>query len=63
MQQVAGVVARAGRVALIDVAREVGPHGSLCYGYRTVDRALRAGLVRTAPPLAGRRGLSLVSAS
>lgn len=27
------------------VAERVGPHGSLRYGYRTVDRALRAGLL------------------
>lgn len=60
MRLVHSVVRHAPR-ALIDVAREVGPHGSLHFGYQTIHRALRAGLVRTAPPLPGRRGLSLVA--
>lgn len=32
-----------------DAAREVGPHGSTCYGYRTVKRAVSAGLVVQRP--------------
>ena len=47
--------------AVIDVARRVGPHGSLCYGYATIRRALRAGIVRYAPPLPGRRGNSIIA--
>lgn len=34
-----------GGIAIIDAARLVGPHGSLQYGYRTVNRAIKAGLV------------------
>ena len=30
----------------IDVARVVGPNGSLRYGYRTVDRCIARGLIR-----------------
>ena len=30
----------------IDVAKVVGPNGSLRYGYRTVDRCIARGLVR-----------------
>lgn len=61
MSAVVNAVARHnGRATLIDVAREVGPHGSLHYGYQTVGRALAAGLVGRAAPLPGRRGLSLV---
>jgi hypothetical protein len=47
-------------VAVIDVARRIGPHGSLMYGYQTIHRAVRAGLVAYAPPLPGRRGASLI---
>jgi hypothetical protein len=39
----------------------VGPHGSLCFGYKIIDRALLADLCHTAPPLPGRRGLTLVA--
>lgn len=38
-----------GPCVAIDVARYVGPHGSLNYGYRTVHRCLRAGLLRSVP--------------
>lgn len=31
--------------AILPVARWVAPHGALCYGYRTVHRAIRAGLI------------------
>ena len=48
-------------IAVIDAARRVGPHGSLCYGYQTVRRAVKAGIVRYGPPLPGRRGASLIA--
>ncbi len=32
--------------AILPVARRVGPHGSTRYGYSTVHRAIRAGLIR-----------------
>lgn len=60
MRRVAHLVYVHGRITLIDVARQVGPHGSLRYGYETIERAIRAGLVKTAPPMEERRGLSLV---
>lgn len=47
--------------AVIDVARLVGPHGSLQYGYETIKRAVRAGIVQYAPALPGRRGASIVA--
>lgn len=47
--------------AVIDVAKLVGPYGSLCFGYQTVRRAVAAGIVKYAPPLPGRRGLSIVA--
>lgn len=31
------------------VASRVGPNGSLQYGYRTVDRAIEAGLIKAEP--------------
>ena len=31
--------------AILPVARHVGPHGSTNFGYRTVHRAIRAGLI------------------
>jgi hypothetical protein len=40
------------------VARIVGPHGSLAYGYKTVDRCIRAGLV-TAEYANGKYALTL----
>ena len=30
----------------LPVARAVGPHGSTQFGYRIVDRAIRAGLIK-----------------
>lgn len=60
MRAVRSMVERLGAVAVIDAAREVGPHGSLCYGYATVGRAIRAGMVRLdRTPLPGRRGSTL----
>jgi hypothetical protein len=46
--------------ARIDVAEAVGPNGSLMYGYATVKRAIKAGIVKLAPPLPGRHGMTLV---
>ena len=31
------------------LAAEIGPHGSLKYGYATIERCLKAGLVRVEP--------------
>lgn len=45
MEQAASYVASHPGCYKVDVAREVGPHGSLRYGYRTVDRAIAAGLI------------------
>lgn len=61
MAQVEHLLKRHGPCALIDVASMVGPHGSLCFGYKIIDRALLADLCHTAPPLPGRRGLTLVA--
>lgn len=47
--------------AIIDVASRVGPNGSLKFGYQIVHRAIKAGIVRTAPPLPGRRGMTIVA--
>lgn len=32
--------------AILPVAKAVGPHGSLKYGYRIVHRAIKAGLIK-----------------
>ena len=32
--------------AILPVAEAVGPHGSRNYGYRTVHRAIKAGMIR-----------------
>lgn len=62
MARVAVLADRPGGVARIDAAGEVGPHGSLKYGWQSVDRAIQAGLViqgyATEP---GRRGLLLTT--
>ncbi len=47
---------RSGGISRLDLARRVGPHGSLCYGYAKVNRLIRAGLVHTFRP-DGSRGL------
>ena len=49
-----------GPIARIDVARRVGPHGSLCCGYATVNRCIARGLVTTTT-IPGRRGLAIVA--
>lgn len=46
MAQVAHYVAQHPGCQAIAAARHAGPHGSLMYGYATVRRAIRAGLVR-----------------
>jgi len=43
--------------AILPVAEAVGPHGSRNYGYRTVHRAIKAGLIR-ATVKAGRYSLT-----
>jgi len=62
MREVVAMVERSSgkRRTRIDVAEDVGPHGSLQYGYAIVARAVAVDLVRLAPPLPGRRGMSLV---
>jgi hypothetical protein len=62
MAEVARLADRPGGIAVIDAAGRVGPHGSLCYGYQSVHRAIRAGLVvvgRAQEP--GRRGMILTT--
>ena len=45
MAQAADYVARNPGCAKLPVAKRVGPHGSSRYGYRTVNRAIRTGLI------------------
>ena len=45
MQQVAEFVKANDGCLMIEAAREVGPHGSLRYGYAAIHRAIGAGLV------------------
>jgi hypothetical protein len=59
MQAIVRILTSNGPMAIIDVAHRVGPHGSLCYGYATVNRALRAGIVVYGQALPGRRGGSI----
>jgi hypothetical protein len=49
MEAVAEYVAMHPGRPVLHAARHVGPHGSTRYGYQTVDRAIRAGLVRVEP--------------
>lgn len=58
MREVLALLER-GPATRIDVARDVGPNGSLRYGYATIDQCLRAGLVRLTAPLPGRKGMTL----
>lgn len=46
MQEAARYVRANPGCAILPVAEAVGPHGSRQYGYRTVHRAIRAGLIR-----------------
>lgn len=45
MAEAADYVRRNPGTAILPVAEYVGPHGSRMYGYRTVHRALSAGLI------------------
>lgn len=56
--QAVDFVARHPNCAGIAVARAVGPHGSTRYGYRTLHRAIRAGLIQ-ARKVAGRYTLTV----
>lgn len=49
MRDVVWWVSRMPGCYMVVVASKVGPNGSLKYGYRTVHRAIRAGLVRKVP--------------
>jgi len=43
-------------ISRAEAARIVGPHGSTCYGYASVNRAIEAGIVEAYRP-AGSRGV------
>lgn len=45
--------------AIRPVAEHVGPNGSLMYGYRSVHRAIRAGLIQAHRTKSGRYVLTL----
>jgi hypothetical protein len=55
MQAVASYVTANPGQYMIQAAGYVGPHGSLRYGYATVHRALRAGIVRAIAEHGGSR--------
>ncbi len=57
MQSVVYYVSCNPGLAMMHSARYVGPHGSLSYGYRSVHRAIKAGLVRA---VRGPRGATLL---
>lgn len=46
MAQATDYVSRHPGCAMLPVARYVGPHGSIKFGYRTVRRAIKAGLIQ-----------------
>jgi len=46
MEEAAEYVRRNPGCAMLPVAEAVGPHGSRNFGYRTVHRAIKAGLIR-----------------
>lgn len=46
MQEALDFVRRNPGCAILPVAEAVGPYGSRAYGYRTVHRAIDAGLIR-----------------
>lgn len=46
MEAAVAYVAEHPGCAILPVAEHVGPHGSRCYGYRTVHRCIAAGLLR-----------------
>ena len=46
MSEVVDLVEGTPGISMRQVALRVGPHGSTQYGYRTVHRVIKAGLVR-----------------
>lgn len=46
MQSLVYLVAREPGIVRLKAAKYIGPHGSTRYGYRTIARALSAGIVR-----------------
>lgn len=46
MQQAADMVRQMPGCSILPVARAIGPNGSTCYGYASVHRAIRAGLIK-----------------
>lgn len=46
MRQAVNVLTLMEGASKADLARVVGPRGSLFYGYQTVNRAIKAGLIR-----------------
>jgi len=61
MQIVRDLVARHPGTAILPIARRVGPHGSVQFGYRVVHRAIKAGIIR-AERVGARYALHPVSA-
>lgn len=57
MLAVVEFVARNPGLPMAACAAYVGPHGSLRHGYRTVHRAIRAGLVRAVRTVGNRADL------
>ena len=49
MKLAANIAADHPGLVMMDLARAVGPHGSLQYGYAIVHRAIASGLLRTEP--------------
>jgi hypothetical protein len=56
MEQAVEYVRRHPGTPMQPVSQHVGPHGSNAYGYRTVMRALKAGLIEHRPEHAKRVG-------
>ena len=64
MAVVVSLANRPGGIARIDAAGHVSPHGSLRYGYQTVNRTLRAKFVIAGThqgSQSGRRGMLLTT--
>jgi len=62
-KQTLAVTLAATPISRMDLAAMVGPNGSLKFGYATVNRAIKAGLLVAAETPAGRRGLFVVAAA
>lgn len=54
MAQAVAYVRKHPGCSILPVAERVGPNGSRKFGYRTVHRAIRAGLIRATKDKAGR---------